>query len=46
VIWFALVVFAMTLASNVLLWMKVTKSLGLRADWKRRFDKMKEGLGL
>jgi hypothetical protein len=45
-IWIALGVFALTIVSNVLLWLKVTKSLGLRADWKRRFEKMKESLGL
>lgn len=28
----------------VVLW--VRKALGLRSDWKRRFDRMKEMLGL
>ena len=45
-IWVALAVFALSLTSNVLMWLRIKKALGLRGDWKRRFDKMKESLGL
>ena len=38
--------FVVVIGVQVLMWFRVKRALGLRADWKRRFEKMKEMLGL
>ena len=45
-IWFIGGMILGLVAWDVFFWFKMKRALGFRADWKRRFDKMKETLGL